>query len=180
MITHYTPYFDDNGRPLAIEPNDENDPRIGGVLPVGWDDTFWDWQPRFDPNGSWIQLVDAKRDALWENVKREKEAALLNGFATSKGVLQVDRTSLESLRAKVARLQMPDALNSVIWTMMDNSAATFTAVDFITNQSKIEDWLEALHEWSQKLRNEIYDPVNNTIEKLAVIQIEGSYPLAQG
>lgn len=176
MITHYTPYFDDAGKPIAIEPMGENDPRIGGVLPSGWDNTFWDWQPRNDLNGSWVQLVDLKRDALWKEAKDEKDNVLLNGYPTYEGILQVDKTSLESLRARTARLQMPNAPNYTLWTMMDNSVATFTAEQFISIQSNIEDWLESLHAWSQELRVMIYDSTYDTLEKLASIQIKGSYP----
>lgn len=176
MVTHYTSRFDDNGRPIAITIDFDGDDRAAGVLPEGWDDTFWDWQPRFDPSGQWVQLVDLKRDALWALVKQEREVALLGGYPTSKGVLQVDRASLEQLRARLMRAQLPDQPLIINWTMADNSIAEFTPSEFAVLMEGVEDWIDAVHAWSQELRKEIFNQAVQTLEALNLIPITGSYP----
>lgn len=76
MVTHYSKTFDDTGRPLAISLIGEGDDRAAGQLPEGWDDLFWDWQPRFDPEGAWVHLPELRRETLLLRLREQRNTLL--------------------------------------------------------------------------------------------------------
>lgn len=164
--THYTASFDEDGRPHAITPDEGNADDVAGKLPSGWDSTFWDWQPRSDPKGKWVQRVDAKREKVWSQIKAERKAALHDGLKIAQGVIQIEPASLEALRGRALRLSLPSAPETVSWVMADNSICTFTKDEFLSVVAAAEDHVDALHQQSQAARESIFNPANNTLEKL--------------
>lgn len=164
--THYTTSFDEDGRPHAVTPDEGNADDVAGKLPKGWDSTFWDWRPRSDSKGKWVQRVDAKRETVWSEVKAGRKAALHAGLTVTQGVIQIDPASLEALRGRALRLLLPNAPETVHWIMADDSKCTFTKDEFLSVVAAAEDHVDALHQQSQAARESIFNPDNNTLEKL--------------
>jgi hypothetical protein len=160
-ITHYTRSLDETGRPLAV-PEDHAD--AVALLPEGWDDTFWDWQPRFDPKGQWVQRVGPKREDQWRQLKRARADSLKQPLQTSFGPLQVDPASMEALRGRVLRTLLPNPPLSIEWTMADDTTVSFTPTQFQALVARAEDRLDALHKRSREVRAEIFDPARTPFD----------------
>lgn len=154
--THYQSTFDDQGRPMVFAPLLVGDSSlIGGVLPKGWDDMFWDWRPRFDPKGQWVYLTAEAKQAEWKAAKAEAET-VAQEFQTPWGFIQLDAASLAAIRARVQRLMLPGAPTSISWTMKDNSQAIISSEDFVELGIQIEDYLDGLHRKLQQDRITIF------------------------
>lgn len=169
--THYTNSFDDTGRPYACGAHDTD---ARDVLPEGWDDVFWEWSPKGDPSGRWVQRVDAFRKHLWKEVKSNREAAtegtvdITLGSGTKLPV-QASREARSELRGLLGYMGRPKGPNSIKWTLADNSRATLSRPELAEVIDALEEHTQNVHEWSQDLRDQIFDPSNDTIEKLKTI-----------
>lgn len=171
--THYRTGFDETGTPIATAlTGDEPKGQIAGKLPKGWDNLFWTWEPAYDPQGAWVQRVDAKREALWAEAKAERTADPETPLSTFWGTVQIDPASLASMRARAQRLLLPNPPATIVWTMADNADVTFTPDEFLEMLADVEDHLHLVHMRSQGIREQIFDPRKDTLEALASISAQ--------
>lgn len=171
IATHYTIAFDRSGRPYAVKPDAYPPDEIAGELPEGWSADFWDWQPRRDPNGQWIELEDKMRSAVWERVKAdraiEREANVDVTIEGRKLKFQADQASIAELKLQLEAARIDPAWPGTLWTTAGN-------IDVPLDRAGLEAVLLAiavrrasLHARSQKDRARIFDkdaPLVRTIE----------------
>lgn len=154
--THSSKSFDERGIPFAV--TIESDPDYGDPLPENWDDLYWDWQPRFDPKGSWVQKLDKKRDITWANIKETREAlqsSTLDFTINSKTFnLQIDQKSIDRLKLRLISLEQNGGTTD--WTTTDNSIVTLDANDIVTIFTQISEFQNSVHSWSQQLKTKLF------------------------
>lgn len=167
--THYSATFDERGQPYAGTPASIGAADIGGELPQGWDGQFWDWQPRHDPAGKWVQLADKKRAALWRAVKAAAAQTADAGVTVTAGNRTVRIDSDEASANRLARAAGRGAPRT--WTLADNTGFAASPAQLRTMADAVNDHRAAVHARAQQIRAEIFAPANDSLEKLAAIDL---------
>lgn len=182
--THYTSQFDDRGQPMAITwaSRGSNDD-VGGKLPDGWDDQFWQWEPSGDPKGAWVQQVDKRRADLWAEIKRERAAIETAGVTVEIGGramrFQTDRASIEALRDRMLRMRLPDAPETTLWTLADDSREALTLAEMEQAFAAAVDHADAVHGWSQDVRAALHSADVTTLDALNAIRANETFNKGQ-
>lgn len=160
--THYTRQFDSDGRPMAVSwAARGSNSDVGGKLPAGWCDQFWDWQPRFDEAGAWVELHDKRRDAQWAQAKRDRAAAMDAGVeVTLPGgdvvTIQTDEASAAAIERAASRLARAEDGATIAWALADNSLRPLTRADAEALADAITDHRAAIHAESQAVRAALF------------------------
>lgn len=176
LVTHYLEgEFDDTGQPQAVDPSGYdggNDPRLR-PLPEGWVDDDWDWRPFGDPNGQWVELVDENRDILWEEVKAERARAEFDLAPVTIGgveyLVQVDAESRERIRMMKELADADPEGFSTDWRMADNQEITVDHAGMEAIALAPAALMQALHVWSQGVKQQLYDPAKTTLAELRAV-----------
>lgn len=108
--THYTVALDARtGCPHAVRAENYAAEEIAGPLPENWHPAFFEWRPRHDPKGAWVEAEADRRAAIWKEVKADRETQMAANVSVTIGkrklVFQADETSLQALliEAEIAR-----------------------------------------------------------------------------
>lgn len=115
--------------------------------------------------------VDGNRPIIWEQVKLEREARLADGAMTPFGVVQTDPVSRATINGLVTRALIAEVKEEAgfarTFTKADNSRVSLNAAQIIAVGEVVEAFVNAVHEHSQNLRDQI-DAAVDMAELLAI------------
>lgn len=172
-ITHYTNYLDETGRPYAVDPAHYPPEALAGELPEEWHPDFWDWEPLGDINGTWVEKEKELLQVIWNETKQERTVAS-NGLVpvTLRGTVyqfQADETSLLTLHRKLSLTSFnPDYVLS--WVLPNNDVIELPYEDLVKVVTALEHARDDVFFWSQKARQEIFDPKTRTPRELGAFK----------
>lgn len=115
--------------------------------------------------------VGGNRTVLWEEVKTQREERLAAGVTTPFGLVQTDTVSRGYVTGLVTRaliaLVNAEAGFSRSFTTAANTSITLDAAQIIAMGALVEEYVNAVHEHSQNLREQI-DAAADMAELLAI------------
>jgi len=173
--THYSAQLDERGQPMAGTLDSLGDD-VGGALPDGWDDQFWQWQPAGDPAGAWVQQVDKRRAALWAEVKRERASAMIAGLVVllpdgSAVEIDSDEASANLISRAAHRLSRAAPRDTFPLTLADDTVREMTRAEMAAIDDALTDHHSAIHARSQQVRAALFSPDAANLADLAKIDL---------
>lgn len=172
--THYTASLDERGQPMAgtLESLAGD---VGGELPAGWDDRFWQWQPAGDPAGAWVPLLDAAKAAKWAAVKDARARAMSGGVRTTLAdgtavTLDSDEVSAGRLMRAAVMLRRAGRAGTIDWKMADNRLAALNGDQAELLLGVIADYHDEVMTVAETIRAAI--DAATTLAELAAIEID--------
>lgn len=167
MPTHFTKALDEKtGCPHAVRAENYPAEEIAGPLPENWHPAFFEWRPRNDPNGAWVEAEADRRAAIWNEVKADREARMAANVAVTIGkrklMFQADDVSLARLQFHWTRSQADPAWPGVNWITAGNASVHLDQQGLATVIAAIGAAQDAVFDQSQAARARI----NNTGEPL--------------
>lgn len=160
--THYTVALDpDTGCPAAVRAKNYPGDEIAGPLPDNWHPAFFDWQPRHDPEGAWVEMEADRRAALWAAVKAQREAEMAANVTVTIGkralAFQADDSSLREMHVQWAASQADPDWSGVDWTTAGNASVHLDREGIARVIAAIGARQREIHARSQAARIRIYD-----------------------
>ena len=120
--------------------------------------TFWD-----EVLGEWTdpRELQEKKDDKWSEIKAARDAEEFSTFTWDSYTFQCDEVSQQRLQGAVLRAQI-DPEQSVDWTLVDNTAQTFTATEIKQVGLALAAHVDSCHVKARQLRAQIEAATSET------------------